>query len=319
MARIGVIGVGKVGATTAYALSAKAYCEELILIDPNKKSTYAIALDIEQASYVTSNCPVRLGSYDDIADLDFLVITAGTKPQIAQGGTRLTGMKEAYGIVKEIAGHIKEKGFDGALIVASNPLDVMTYAFFRLTGLPREKVIGTGCFLDTDRYITLLAKRLSLPRKRIRGYVLGEHGDTSFPVFSATTIDGMPLKDYLVENNIPESVLDGMTEDVRTAGYEIATRLGSTYYGIASIISRIIEDLLDEEGEDLPLSLIAEGRMGHGDIAISLPYHVSRYGLFPLPVKLTSEEQNLLQESAKAIRSYIESLDIDDTEKETRA
>lgn len=319
MARIGIIGVGRVGSTTAYALSEKSYAEELVLIDPNREATIANAMDIEQSSLFDSDCAVRVGTYDDIADLDFLVITAGVKPQIENGGTRLTGMEQAYAIVSSIASRIKESGFDGTLVIASNPLDVMTYAFSVLTGLPKERVIGTGCSLDTARYVTLLSKRLGIARKRITGFVLGEHGDTSFPVYSATWVDGLPLAEYLKRNGLATDVLDGLTEDVRNAGYEIAKRLGSTCYGIASAIARIIEDLLSDKGEDLPLALRTEEKDGLGDIAISLPYHVSRHGIRKLPVDIDEEEERLLRESAKAIGSYIDSLSIRDGKKEERA
>lgn len=310
MAKIGVIGVGRVGSTTAFALSRMPYAEEIILIDPNKENTLGVAMDIEQGCYFQTFADVKPGTYADIGSLDFLVITAGVKPQIEKGGTRLTGMEDAYRIVDDIAQHIREKDFRGTLVIASNPLDVMTYAFNRLSGLPKERIIGTGCTLDTARYVTLLAKRLDIPRKQIHGFVLGEHGDTSFPAFSATTVSGERLHDWMVRKGKDLSLLSGLENDVRQAGYEIARRLGSTFYGIASAIARIISDLLDEQGEVLPVSIRTTAEDGLGDIAISLPYRVSKHGIERLPFSLNPEEQEKLQLSGKAIQSYIESLNI---------
>lgn len=307
MARIGVVGVGRVGSTTAFALSRESYAERIVLIDPNQEQVLGVSLDIRQGTYFQSDADVRVGSYKDIQDLDFLVVTAGVKPHTEKGATRLSGMEDAYKIVKDIANNIQANGFEGDVIVASNPLDTMTYALTCLLGERKGKVIGTGCTLDTARYVTILADKLGIERKRIHGFVLGEHGDTSFPCFHSTTIDGIPLFDWMAKEKKGKECLDSIADEVRQAGYVIARRLGSTYYGIASAIDRILKARLSEEGEVLPVSMaIKEGPFS--GIATSLPYHVSRKGVESAPIDLDADEKRALEFSCDAIRKTIDSL-----------
>lgn len=305
MIRIGIVGIGRVGSTTAFLLSKLPCVDKLVLIDPETERAKGIAMDITDGTAFHYGPIAFAGGYSDIRDCDYVVVTAGTKPDTRPGATRLSGMKDAFKIVESIASGIKDSGFSGRIIIASNPLDTMTYAMWRLTGFPRHKVIGTGTSLDTARYITLLADRLGIGRETISGMVLGEHGDTSFPVFSKTTIDGENLFDYLERTKTNLSALDNIEDAVRKRGYEVARRLGSTYYGIASTIADLILKLESEEEKTLPIALVTE-RKDLFEVAISLPYSASKYGIRSIPIELTSEEERKLVFSAKAIRETID-------------
>lgn len=308
--KAGVIGVGHVGATTVYTLMIRDLANEIVLIDPSIERATGSKLDIENGGTMLKDKKIRIGSYDDLLSLDYVVITAGVSQATGKGVTRLTGMSKAYGILGSIAKEFKERNYPGLVFIASNPLDIMTYCFLKESGLDKRKVIGSGTYLDTSRYIDVLEEKLQIPHDKIEGFVLGEHGNSSFPLFSQTTIDGKPLLTYLKEKNIDETTFrEEVTASVRQLGNTIVSLQGSTYYGISVALSQMIKAAFNNEDTYYPLSVLLEGEYGIDDVCISVPVKLSENGIEDIKIlDLPANEKEALLHSANFIKSSIKSL-----------
>ena len=310
--KITIIGAGSVGATTAFALLARGAASQVVLIDINTEKALGEALDIKQATPFIDNCDIIAGSYRDAVGSDVVIITSGIgrKP----GQTRLELVQTNVGIIRSIASEIVKYAPNAIYILVANPVDILTYAFIKYTGLPKHQVFGTGTVLDTIRLRTRLAEIYSVNKQQVHANVLGEHGDTSFVAWSSATIAGIPLKEYNASIasgcNIP---VDYTHEEVETyvkkSGGKIISRKGCTVYGIGMTSTHIVKTLAGSATSALTISSLHEGEYGIQDVCLSSLSLVDSTGVKSiLTQKLSDDELQKMHASAEALKAVIRSV-----------
>ena len=315
MNKITIIGAGAVGSTTAYSILMSGLASEIVLIDVNTQKALGEALDIKQATPVVSNCNVYAGDYRDAAGSDVVVITSGLgrKP----GQTRLELAQTNVNIIKSIAPQIMEHAPNALFILVANPVDVLTYVFSKITGVPKERVIGSGTSLDTIRLRTRLSELYAVNQKQVHAYVLGEHGDSSFVAWSAADISGVPLADY--ENSVTNK--DALTitpytheeveEYVKKSGGKIIAGKGATFYGIAASVCHIIKNIYSGADTVATVSAVMNGEYGVSDVALSTLCVIGRKGIkTTLTPKLSDDEVAKFQHSAQVLKDVIAQIEI---------
>ena len=265
--RIAIIGAGHVGATAAYALMLRALVPEIVLIDSNCALAEAEAADIADANALARTARVWAGDYADAARASIAVITAGGATHGSQD--RLSVAADSAVIVTDCVDRLIGAGFSGVLVVAANPVDLMTLVALRRSGLPASQVIGTGTLLDTSRLKQALSQALGVAPTSIEGYVLGEHGDSEVAAFSTVRIGGQTLDRFRQGQDRPD--LDTIGREVRDAGYAIVEGKGYTSFGVATAIVRICEAIHRDEHAVLPVSTLLTGEYGQSDLCLSLP------------------------------------------------
>ncbi len=302
--RIAIIGAGHVGSTTAYALMLRALVREIVLIDSDAALAEAEAIDISDANALARPARIWAGDYGDAATARLAVITAGAATHGDESRLSVAGRSAV--IVRTCVERLMAAGFDGILIVASNPVDVMAKVALVQSGLPAERVIGTGTLLDSSRLQQSLAARLDVAPRSIEALVIGEHGDSEVAAFSTVRIGGLPLNHFTPDDaqNIVE-----LADLVRTAGYRIIEGKGYTSFGVATAIVRICEAILRDERSALPISTLLTGEFGLSDVYLSLPCILGASGIerVLLP-ELTADEVSGLRLSAEVIRQVQVSL-----------
>ena len=310
--KVTIIGAGSVGATTAFALLARGAATEVVLIDVNTEKAKGEALDIKQATPFIDNCDIYAGSYADAVGSDIVIVTSGLgrKP----GQTRLELVQTNVGIVKSIAQDIVKAAPNAIYIFVANPVDILTYAFLKYTGLPKNQVFGTGTVLDTIRLRTRLAEIYNINKQQVHANVLGEHGDTSFVAWSTATIAGVPLSEFnnsiASAYNIPnEYKREDVETYVRKSGGKIISRKGCTVYGIGMTSTHIVKSLSGAAETAMTVSSLHEGEYGIKDVCLSSLSLVDRTGVRSIITQsLTDEEIKKLHESAEALKSVIKSV-----------
>jgi len=310
--KITIIGAGSVGATTAFALLTRSAASEVVLIDINTEKALGEALDIKQATPFIDNCDIYAGSYRDAVDSDVVVITSGIgrKP----GQTRLELVQTNVGIIKGIASEIIKYAPNAIYILVANPVDILTYAFLKYTGLPKNQVFGTGTVLDTIRLRTRLAEIFNVNKQQVHANILGEHGDTSFVSWSTATIAGVPLDEYnasiATPYNIPvEYSRDEVEQYVRKSGGKIISRKGCTVYGIGMSTTHIVKMMSGNAETAMTVSTLHEGEYGISDVCLSSLSLVDSTGVKSIITqRLTDEEIQKLHASAEALKSVIKSV-----------
>ncbi len=312
--KITIIGAGSVGATTAFALLSRGAASEVVLIDINTEKALGEALDIKQATPFIDNCDIYAGSYRDAVDSDVVVITSGIgrKP----GQTRLELVQTNVNIIKSISSEIVKYAPNAIYILVSNPVDILTYAFLKYTGLPKNQVMGTGTVLDTLRLRTRLSEIYNVNKQQVHANVLGEHGDTSFVAWSTATIAGVPLDEYQQSianpSNIPtEYTHDEVESYVKKSGGKIIARKGCTVYGIGMSTTHIVKTLGGNSETALTVSSLHEGEYGINDVCLSSLSLIDSKGVKSIITqKLTDEELKRMYESAEALKAVIKSAGI---------
>ena len=307
--KITIIGAGSVGATTAFALLARGAASEVVLIDINTEKALGEALDIKQATPFIDNCDIYAGSYADAVGSDVVVITSGIgrKP----GQTRLELVQTNVGIIKSIASEIVKYAPNAIYILVANPVDILTYAFLKYTGLPKNQVMGTGTSLDTIRLRTRLAEIYNVNKQQVHANVLGEHGDTSFVAWSTATIAGIPLEEYnasiATAYKIPnEYKREDVETYVKKSGGKIISRKGCTVYGIGMSTTHIVKTLGGNAETALTVSSLHEGEYGISDVCLSSLSLVDSTGVRSiLTQKLSDDEMKKMHESAEALKAVI--------------
>lgn len=307
--KVTIIGAGSVGATTAFALLARGAASEVVLIDINTEKALGEALDIKQATPFLDNCDIYAGSYADAVGSDVVIITSGIgrKP----GQTRLELVQTNVGIIKSIASEIVRYAPNAIYILVANPVDILTYAFIKYTGLPKNQVMGTGTVLDTIRLRTRLAEIYHVNKQQVHANVLGEHGDTSFVAWSTATIAGVPLDEYRESiasaYTIPtEYTREDVETYVRKSGGKIISRKGCTVYGIGMSSTHIVKTLAGNADTAMTVSSLHEGEYGISDVCLSSLSLVDGQGVRSiLTQKLTDEELARLHASANALKEVI--------------
>ena len=301
--KVVLVGTGFVGMSMAYSMLNRGGVNELILIDIDKDKTIGEEMDLSHGlAFAPQKMVIKAGDYDECKDAQVVVITAG----IAQkpGQTRLELAETNTKIMKGITENIMASGFNGIIIVASNPVDLMTYVVSEVSGLPKNQVFGSGTVLDTARLRYLMADYLKVSTKNVHAYIMGEHGDSSFVPWDHAYVGCKKIKDIMKDNNHPMTDLNKIHEGVVNAAYEIINKKKATYYGIGIALSRIVKAVLDNENSILTVSTyLKDGQYRQDDMFIGVPAIINSKGVRELlELNLNEEEQSKLDESCKIIK-----------------
>lgn len=303
--KIILIGDGAVGSSYAYALINQNIGQELGIIDVNVEKAEGDVMDLTSALAFTAPKKIYVADYADCHDADLVVYTAGASQK--PGETRLDLTEKNLRITKDVVEKVMASGFDGIFLVATNPVDILTYAVYKLSGLPSNQVIGTGTSLDSARFRQAVANLLDVDVRNVHGYIIGEHGDTEFPVWSHANVAGLQINEWL--NNNPDTDEQALVEiffSVRDAAYEIIQRKGATFYGIGVSLARITRAILSNEHAVLPLSVYLEGEYGESDIYIGSPAIVNRKGIEKIvEIPLNDSEKEKMKHSTDTIRNHL--------------
>lgn len=297
------MGCGNVGATAAYALLIDGTPTELVLVDRSKEKVEGLALDFEHSMslYDDYTKVVATDDYADCVGSSVIVITAGAKQK--EGETRLDLVDNNKAIFDELIPKLAKVAPDAILLIVSNPVDVLTYHAWKLSGFPKNRVFGSGTFLDSSRLQFHIAERMCISPKSVEAYVLGEHGDTSFPVFSSANVAGKPLCDF---GGFCEADAEACYKDTRDAAYRIIHDLGYTCYSIAMVIKEIVLNVFHNSRIVLPLSTVLDDYYGHSDVALSVPCVLGSDGIEDtIEVPLSKKEQGQLKKSVEVLKGFL--------------
>ena len=305
-----LVGDGAVGSSFAYASTILGIGRELGIIDINEKKAEGDAMDLSDVLSFTNPKQIYKADYSDCKDAEVVVITAGI-PQ-KSGESRLDLIEKNLKIFKDMIGQIVDSGFDGIFLVASNPVDILTYATWKYSKFPANKVIGTGTTLDSSRFKKEIANLIGIDPRSVDAFIMGEHGDSEFAVWSHTNVGGMPLYEWVkIHSETKEKELLDTFEKVKNAAYEIIDKKGATFYGIGMALARIVEAIINDQNSVFSTSSYLEGEYGLDDIFIGVPSVIGKDGVkWVLEVPLTDTENERMQESAKTLKEIIDKLNI---------
>ncbi|MEY8346944.1 L-lactate dehydrogenase [Bacillus cereus] len=301
--RVVLVGTGAVGCSYAYCMINQGVAEEFVLVDVNEAKAEGEAMDLSHAvPFAPAPTRVWKGSYEDCKDADLVVITAGL-PQ-KPGETRLDLVEKNAKIFKQIVRSIMDSGFDGIFLIATNPVDILTYVTWKESGLPKERVIGSGTTLDSARFRYMLGEYFNIDSHNIHAYIIGEHGDTELPVWSHVSIGIQKLQTILEkDNNHNQKDLDEIFINVRDAAYHIIERKGATYYGIGMSLLRVTKAILNDENSILTVSAYLDGQYGQKDVYIGVPAVLNRQGVREiLEVELSADEELKFDHSVQVLK-----------------
>lgn len=308
--KVAVVGTGFVGTSIGYSMINQGLINELVLIDVNQKKAEGEALDLlDGMSWAQENIKVWAGEYSDCKDADIVVITAGVNQK--PGQTRLELIDINTGIVRSVVKEVMHSGFDGVLVIASNPVDVLTYIAWQASGLPSSRVVGTGTTLDTTRFRKELAAKLQIDPRSIHGYIIGEHGDSEVAIWSHTTVGGKPLLEFIVKNNrLTVEDLTIISDSVKNTAYEIINRKQATFYGIGLSVARIVKAILNDEQAVLPVSAYLNGEYEEKNLFTGVPSVVDQNGVREIiELNIDPEERKKFATSCSQLREVIRSLE----------
>lgn len=313
MNKITVIGSGNVGSTIAYTLTVMGLASEIVMIDVNEEKSLGEALDIKQGVSFCNPAAVYAGSYADAADSDIVVITSGMARKPDQ--SRLDLAQCNVNIIKNIADKIVPVAPNATYIIVSNPVDILTYVFLKHTGLPQERVIGSGTILDTARLRARIAEYYSVNQKNVHAYVLGEHGDSSFVPWSLANISNVPIENYrnalLTNRDYPEFKKEEVEKYVRKSGSRVIKRKGATFYAVSMSVCHLCQCLLSGIDTTLTVSTMLNGEYGISDVCLSLLTIVGNKGAHSkIMLPLNEQEIKDLQNSANVLKELMRNLDI---------
>ena len=308
--KVAVVGCGLVGSSTAFSLVTQGVCDEILMIDINEERALGEVLDLRDTiKYLDRNVKVRTASYADCSDVDIIVITAGAPPQ--KGQSRLDTLEVSAKIVKTIVDPVMASGFDGIFIVVSNPVDIIAHYVYKLSGLPKNQVIGTGSSLDTSRLQNFIAELVNVDPRSVYAYSMGEHGDSQMVPWSTVTVAGKSFNDIIQDNKdlVGDVDLDEIVKKTTREGWEIYNRKGTTYYGIATACAGIIKAILYDENRIIPVSTLLEGEYGETGVFAGVPTILNRTGAADiLEIHMTDEELNKFHQSVEILREYTEKM-----------
>ena len=309
-AKIGIIGAGAVGATIAYAAMIRGVARQICLFDIAKTKVHAEVLDLNHGMlFVPPGVVVGSDDVEVLRGCDVVVMTAGAKQK--PGETRMDLAVANAGICAKLLPKVMEVAPDALLLMVTNPVDVITQVAIRLTGLPWQRVFGSGTVLDSSRFRFLVARHCGVAVQNVHAYIAGEHGDSEIPLWSSATIGSIPLSQWAVAGHgrLTQVDKDQIVHQVKDAAYQVIQGKGATNYAIGLAVTNILEALVHDEERVLPLSGLLHGFRGLGDVCLSLPRIVGRRGIeAPLPIPMTVDEEAGLQESADRIRAVVRGL-----------
>lgn len=303
--KVVIVGAGLVGSSTAFSLITQGICDEVMIIDINKDKARGEVMDLcHCVEYLNRNVKVTQGSYEDCADADIVVITAGAPPKMGQ--SRLDTLELSVGIVKSIVNPIMASGFRGHFLVVTNPVDIIAHYVYKLSGLPKNQVIGTGTAMDSARLKHFIGEIFNVDPRSVQGYTMGEHGDSQMCPWSHVTVGGKRITDILADNKEYENVnLDDIVHKVTRVGFEILNVKGTTCYGIATTAAGLIKAILNDENKIIPVSTLLEGEFGEYDVFCGVPVILNRSGVKDVvEVHLNEEELVKFKHSVSVIREY---------------
>ncbi|HJE01901.1 MAG TPA: L-lactate dehydrogenase [Staphylococcus auricularis] len=300
--KVVLVGDGAVGSSYAFAMVALGVVDELFILDLDEKKVKGDVMDLNHgAPYGSSTVKVKAGTYEDCSDADVVVITAGAAQK--PGETRLDLVEKNTKIFKDIVSNIMTTGFDGIFLIATNPVDILTYVTQKVSGLPKEKVIGSGTILDTARFKYELAEEFGVAPGSVHGQIIGEHGDSELAVWSQANIAGQSLYDLLKEHPEKEKRIEEIFVNTRDAAYDIIQAKGATYYGIAMGLVHISKAIFRNQNLILTISSLLEGEYGHEDVYIGVPTQVNREGAVRVyETSLNEEEKALFASSVNVLK-----------------
>jgi L-lactate dehydrogenase len=299
-----VIGAGMVGSTAAYTLLTREVAREIVLLDIHHELAHGHVVDMNHASAFTSGIQVRTGDYSEIRENDIIVITSGTSQK--SGEDRHAATESNIKIIKEVLTKVMANGVAVYIVMVTNPVDVLTYVACKETGLPRSRVFGTGTALDTARLRYMLSERMQVNPANMVAFILGEHGDTSFPALSAATVEGIPIQKY---TGFKKEYIANITKEVREAGYKIVEEKKATYYGIGSTVADVVEAVINDKQKVYSLSCVLDGEYGLHNLATGVPALLSNAGVKVLEhYPLNEEEMQALKKSSQMLQESIKKL-----------
>ena len=306
-----MVGCGFVGSASVFALMQSGLFSEIAMIDADMDKAEGEAMDISHGIPFAKHMRVYAGDYDDVRDAGIVIVTAGANQKPDE--TRLDLVHKNVGIFKSIIPEIASRDFKGILLVVANPVDILTAVAQKLSGLPENRVIGSGTVLDTGRLKTRLSEHLGVDSRSIHAFIIGEHGDSEIAAFSSANVSGIPLNNFCEMTghfNHDESE-KFIAEDVKNAAYEIIQRKRATYFGVAMAVKRICECIVRDEKSILPVSTMMHGEQGIEGVVLSMPCVVGGDGIeTQVPIKLDEDEAKRLRESADILKGIMAELDI---------
>ena len=314
MNKISIIGTGSVGSTIAYTLTVMGIASEIVMIDINNEKALGEALDIRQGTPFCSACSVYAGDYRDAANSDIVILTSGIarKP----GQTRLELAQTNVNITKSIIPEITKYAPNAIYIIVSNPVDILTYTFLKLSGIPENQIIGSGTILDTARLRSRLSEYYNINQGNVHAYVFGEHGDSSFIPWSVANISNVPIKDcgkLILTPGItsPELDFEEVEQYVRKSGGRVIARKGATFYAVSVSVCHIVKCIFDGMDTTMTVSTMMHGEYGVSDVCLSTLNMIGHEGIRgKVNVPLTDEEIVKLRHSADTLKEVINSLSI---------
>lgn len=304
-----MIGCGFVGSASVFSLMESSLFSEIVLLDADRNKAEGEAEDISHGIPFARHMKIYAGDYDDIMDAAVIIITAGANQKPDE--TRLDLVHKNVGIFQNIIPEIKKRNYQGVLLVVSNPVDILTYTAIRLSGMPENRVIGSGTVLDTARLKYKLSEHLGVDSRSVHAFIVGEHGDSEIAAWSSANVSGIPLDTFceMRGHYQHEEATKRIAEDVKNSAYEIIAKKKATYYGIAMSVKRICEAIVRDEKSILPVSSMMHGEYGIEDIVLSMPAIVGKDGIeTKVPISLNDEEQNKLRESAQTLKKIASEL-----------
>ncbi len=310
--KVVIIGTGLVGMSYAYSLVNQGAVEELVLIDINKDKAIGESMDLNHGlAFSPRKMKIYAGEFSDCKDANLVVITAGVNQK--EGETRIHLLNRNAQIMKSVVKNVMDSGFDGIFLVATNPVDILSYVVWKESGLPSSRVIGSGTSLDTARLRYEISSKLNISVRNIHAYILGEHGDSEFVCWSNAYVGAKPIMDVIEDmSEIGFEDLEQIYLNVKNAAYEIIKKKNATYYAIGIALVRITLAILNNENRILPLSVLNDGVYQiEKDVYIGLPAVVNKDGIHHVvKMKLTAEEMVKLNRSANLLKSHLNEMDI---------
>ncbi|MBC7765565.1 MAG: L-lactate dehydrogenase [Hyphomonadaceae bacterium] len=309
--KVGIIGAGFVGSTVAYTLLTSGLFTEIVMIDVNRDKLEGDVMDLSHGVSFVPPCKVIAGEYSDLVDSEIVIITAGVGQKPGESRIDLLKRNAAIfkGIVSEVMRYISDETI---LLIVSNPVDILTYITYKLSGLPKNRVIGSGTVLDTSRFKYLIGEHISVDARNVHAFVVGEHGDSEVAAWSVTNVSGIPYAEFCLKcDHYNTELCDKkvIEHDVKNAAYDIIQKKGATYYAVALAVRRIVEAIVRDENSILTVSSVLEGQYGISDIALSVPTVVNRRGIDRvLQVTFSPEELAGLQKSGETLKQMAQQL-----------
>lgn len=308
--KVAIVGTGLVGSSTAFSIITQGVCDEVLMIDINEEKALGEVMDLKHCiEYLNRNTKIKVGTYEECSDVDIVVITAGAPPK--PGQTRLDTLDLSAKIVESIVTPIMDSGFKGHFIIVSNPVDIIAHYVYKLSGLPKSNVIGSGTSVDSARLKNFIGDLFNVDPRSVQAYSMGEHGDSQMVPWSHVYIGGKPFSKIIEDNKdrVGEVDLDKLVLDTARAGWEVYNRKGTTYYAIAAATVGIIKAIINDENKIIPVSTLLDGEYGEYNVFSGVPAVLNSEGVKEVvEIDMTEEELTKFKASNETIRKYINKL-----------